>query len=188
MNCLRAMPVCSLVNDKGIESTFYKAPRPSARVLTLSHAPTPKQEARRHLRAEPHSSNLRKAVKIAGKKLRKVRKAAVPSFFLETRSREGDQAGFYKHLKTMSLEVKRDGSPAYVKDENGVLLKEVELIRDDGSGGCTLSSTPSHRGLTRTSQKALTSGPNHAARSSAHDAGADRRHSLVGERNGCRNG
>ncbi|CAM9182049.1 unnamed protein product, partial [Ascophyllum nodosum] len=26
-----------------IESTFYKAPRPSARVLTLSHAPTPKQ-------------------------------------------------------------------------------------------------------------------------------------------------
>ena len=43
MNCLRAMPVCSLVNDKGIESTFYKAPRPSARVLTLSHAPTPKQ-------------------------------------------------------------------------------------------------------------------------------------------------
>ena len=44
MNCLRAMPVCSLVNDKGIESTFYKAPRPSARVLTLSHAPTPKHD------------------------------------------------------------------------------------------------------------------------------------------------
>ena len=45
-NCLRALPVCSLVNDKGIESTFYKAPRPSARVLTLSHAPTPKQKIR----------------------------------------------------------------------------------------------------------------------------------------------
>ena len=44
MNCLRAMPVCSLVNDKGIESTFYKAPRPSARVLTLSHVPTPKHK------------------------------------------------------------------------------------------------------------------------------------------------
>ena len=44
MNCLRAMPVCLLVNDKGIESTFYKAPRPSARVLTLSHAPTPKHD------------------------------------------------------------------------------------------------------------------------------------------------
>ena len=42
-NCLRALPVCLLFNDKGIESTFYKAPRPSARVLTLSHAPTPKQ-------------------------------------------------------------------------------------------------------------------------------------------------
>ena len=44
MNCLRAMPVCLLVNDKGIESTFYKTPRPSARVLTLSHAPTPKHD------------------------------------------------------------------------------------------------------------------------------------------------
>ena len=60
-----------------------------------------KEEARRHLRAESHSSNLRKAVKMAGKSLRKVRKAAVLSFVwdfvrkLETRRREGDQAGFY---------------------------------------------------------------------------------------------
>ena len=42
-NCVRALPVCSLVNGKGIESTLYKAPRPSARVLTLSHAPTSRQ-------------------------------------------------------------------------------------------------------------------------------------------------
>ena len=40
-----------------------------------------REEARRHLRAEPHNSNLRKAVKMAGKKLRKVRKAAVLIFF-----------------------------------------------------------------------------------------------------------
>ena len=49
---------------------------------------------------------------------------------LETRTREGDQAGFYKHLKTMNLEGKRDRSSAYVKDENGVLLRDVELIRE----------------------------------------------------------
>ena len=49
---------------------------------------------------------------------------------LETRSREGDQAGFYKHLKTINLEGKRDRSSAYVKDENGVLLRDVELIRE----------------------------------------------------------
>ena len=54
-----------------------------------------REEAKRHLRAEPHNSNLRKAVEMAGKKLRKVRKAAVLSFFwdfvrkLETRTREG---------------------------------------------------------------------------------------------------
>ena len=95
-----------------------------------------REEARRHLRAEPHNSNFQKAVKMAGKKLRKVRKAAVLSFFwdfvrkLETRTREGDQANFYKHLKTMNLEGRRDRSSAYVKDENGVLLRDVEVIRE----------------------------------------------------------
>ena len=95
----------------------------------------PRKEARRHLRAEHHNSNLRKAAK-AEKKLRKVRKAAVPIFFwdfvrkLETRTREGDQAGFYKHLKTMDLERKRDLNSVYVKDENGVLLRDVQLIRE----------------------------------------------------------
>ena len=69
-------------------------------------------EARRHLHAEPHNSSLRKVMNMAGKKLRKVRKAAVLSFFwdfvhkLETRTRERDQAGSYKHLKTMNLEGK----------------------------------------------------------------------------------
>ena len=56
-----------------------------------------REEVRRHLRAEPHTSNLRKVVKMAGKKLRKVRKAAVLSFFWDlvrkfaTRTREGDR-------------------------------------------------------------------------------------------------
>ena len=48
----------------------------------------------------------------------KVYKAFVLSFLsdfvrkLETCAREGDQAGFYKHLKTMNLEGKRDRSTA----------------------------------------------------------------------------
>ena len=70
------------------------------------------------------------------KNLRKVRKAAVLSFFwdfvrkLETRAREGDQAGFYKYLRTMNLEGKRDRSSAYVKDEDGVLLRDVGFIHE----------------------------------------------------------
>ena len=48
---------------------------------------------------------------------------------LETRTRVGDQVGFYKHLKTMNLEGKRDRSSAYVKDKNGVLVRDVKLIR-----------------------------------------------------------
>ena len=95
-----------------------------------------REEAIRHLRADPHSSNLRKAAKMAGKNVRKVRKAAVLSIFwdfvckLETRTREGDQAGFCKHHKKMNLERKRDRSSTYVKDENGVLPRDAELIRE----------------------------------------------------------
>ena len=59
-----------------------------------------REEIRRLPRAKPHNSNIRKAVKMAGKKLRKARKATVLSFLwdfvrkLETRTLEGDQAGF----------------------------------------------------------------------------------------------
>ena len=49
---------------------------------------------------------------------------------LETRNREGDQAGFYKHLTTRNLGENRERSSAYVKHENGVLLRDVELIRE----------------------------------------------------------
>ena len=47
-----------------------------------------------------------------------------------TRTREGNQAGFYKHVMTMNPEEKRDRSSAYIKDENGVPLRGVELIRE----------------------------------------------------------
>ena len=86
-----------------------------------------REGTRRRLRAEPHDSNLRKAVKMAGKNLRKVRRVAVPSFFwafvlkLETRVREGDQAGLYNHLKTMNLGGNRDRSSAYIKYEESIL-------------------------------------------------------------------
>ena len=73
---------------------------------------------------------------MAGKNIREVRKSAVLNIFwdfvrkLETRTREDDQAGFYKHIKTMNLEGKLDRSPAYVKKENDVLLRDIEPIRE----------------------------------------------------------
>ena len=63
---------------------------------------------------------------MAGKNLEKVRKTAVLSFFwahvrkLEARVREGDQAGFYKHLKTMNMEGKRDCSSQFMKTSTAV--------------------------------------------------------------------
>ena len=90
-----------------------------------------KEKTRSRLDAEPHHSNFRKARKMVGKNLLKVRKAAVLSFFwafdrkLDTRAREGDQADLYKHLRTVNLEGKRDRSSAHIKDENGILLRDV---------------------------------------------------------------
>ena len=58
-----------------------------------------RKEARGRLRADPNNGILRKAVKVAGKNLEKVRKTAVLSFFwahvrkLEARVRKSDHAG-----------------------------------------------------------------------------------------------
>ena len=88
-----------------------------------------REEARSRLRAKPHNNNHRKTVKMPGKNLRKVCKAAVLSFFwafvhkLETHFLKGDQAGLYKNLRAMNLEGKRDSSLAYMKDEHGRLLR-----------------------------------------------------------------
>ena len=83
-----------------------------------------------------NNSNLRKAVKLAGKKLWKVFKASVSSFFwafvrkLQTRGRHGDQAGLYKHRKAMTLKGTQGSSLVYINDEDGILLSDVELIRE----------------------------------------------------------
>ena len=64
-----------------------------------------REETKRHLRAEAHNSNLRKAMKMTGTYLRKVRKAPVLSLFwdfvrkLGTSTQEGDQAGFTSTLR-----------------------------------------------------------------------------------------
>ena len=95
-----------------------------------------REDAKRHLSANTHNSNIRKSVKMAGHNLQKVCKAAALSFFwdcvhtLEARSREGDQAGFYNHLKTMNLGGKRDPSSAYINDGDILLLRDVQLIRE----------------------------------------------------------
>ena len=90
-----------------------------------------REEARRHLRAKPHHSNLRRAVKMAWENLLEGAQGCSAELRLEIcpQTREDDQAGFYKHVKTMNLEGKRDRSSAYVKYENGVLLRDDELIR-----------------------------------------------------------
>ena len=49
---------------------------------------------------------------------------------LEESVREGDQAGFYRCLKTMNLEGKRNHNSQLIKGEHGSLLRDVEVIRE----------------------------------------------------------
>ena len=44
--------------------------------------------------------------------------------------REGDQIGFYEHLKRMELEGERMFNSQYIRDEEGRLLRNVSLIRE----------------------------------------------------------
>ena len=72
-----------------------------------------REDARTRLRANPSDTNLRKALKTATIQLKPARTDGVQRFFeeyvsqLQGRIREGDQFGFYKHLKGMNVEGKR---------------------------------------------------------------------------------
>ena len=64
---------------------------------------------------------------MAGKNLRKVHKAAVNT---RSKRRPGRPLQECKDLKTTSLEGKVERSSAYIKDEESILLRDVELIHE----------------------------------------------------------
>ena len=94
-----------------------------------------REDARTRLRVNPSDKNLRKALKAATKQL-KCARADVQRFFgeyvsqLEGRIREGDQFGFYKHLKGMDVKGKMTYNSQYIRDEEGRLLRDIGLIRE----------------------------------------------------------
>ena len=49
---------------------------------------------------------------------------------LEKRSREGDQAGFYKQMKGLDVEGKRSFASQSIQDEDGKLLRDPTLISE----------------------------------------------------------
>lgn len=88
------------------------------------------------LRVNANNGFFQKATKKAGKNNKKTRKATVLSFFeapvrkLKARVPEGDQSGFYEHLKAMNLEGAWDRSSHIIKHKDCELLEDVELIRE----------------------------------------------------------
>ena len=92
-----------------------------------------REAARELLRTDQGNSNLRRTLKAAEKRLKRVRFEAVQILFeefvsqLEVRIKDGDQTSFYKHLNGMDLEGRRSCSVQYMKDEEGKLLRDKEL-------------------------------------------------------------
>ena len=92
--------------------------------------------ARELLSADPSNGNLRKPVKAAGKRLKRVRIEAVQRFLMEfdsqlgVRSKDGDQSGVFKHPNGMDFEGKKSCSSHYIKDTESRLPRDMEFIRD----------------------------------------------------------
>ena len=126
----------------------------------MKEASQQRDKAKRSLCVYPNNGIPRKAVKTAGRNLEKVRKTAVLSFFwvhvrkLEASVRGGDHAGFYRRLKTMNLERKRDHNSQFIEDEHGSLLRDVEPDPNIAKGleqrpeNTTLGNQPTMQKLT----------------------------------------
>ena len=101
-------------------------------------------------RADPGNSNLKRTLKAAQKRLKRVRCEAIQRSSrnslsqLEVCIKDGNQAGFYKQLKGMDLEGSRSCSVQYIKDEEGRLLRDSFVI-----GGCSGSALYSIRSRQR---------------------------------------
>ncbi|CAB1104154.1 unnamed protein product [Ectocarpus sp. CCAP 1310/34] len=80
-------------------------------------------------------TTLKAKLKAARKKRSSARWRALEKFFegyvrqLEKKSREGDQAGFYRHLKMIDVEGKRPLTSQNIKDEDGKVLRDPTLTR-----------------------------------------------------------
>ena len=126
-----------------------------------THTAWQEREAARELfRVDPGDSNLRRTLKAAGNAVKRVKFEAVRIFFeevvsqLEARINDGDQAGFYKHLKGVNLEGRRSCGVQYIKDEQGRLYFETwDSFTIGGYSGSTLYSILSRQRSTLTSPK-----------------------------------
>ena len=87
-----------------------------------------------NLKADNKDTERRKAVRRACKTVKKARTVAVTRFFerfvqkMEEQLRRRDQRGFFQHLKSMEAEETRKVESQYIRDEDGRLLRDKDLI------------------------------------------------------------
>ena len=95
-----------------------------------------RENPRKRVHSAPNDRGLRRVLKATTKQLKRTRAEAVQRFFkyyvsqLDGHSREGNQFGFYKHLKGVDVKAKRTCGSQYIKDEKGRLPGNNALIRE----------------------------------------------------------
>ena len=88
------------------------------------------------LKTDTRDAQLRRAVRKACNRLKRVRSAAVVRFFerhvveLEKQLRMGDQHGFFQNIKSVQLEETKKVESQCVRDEGGRLLRDTGRIRE----------------------------------------------------------
>ena len=94
-----------------------------------------REDARTQVSSAPNDRGLRRALRATIKQLNRTRAAAAQRFSedyvseIGGRIREGDQFGFYEHLKGIDVEGKWSLDSQYIKDDEGRLLQDSALIR-----------------------------------------------------------
>ena len=92
------------------------------------------KEARQQSRGSPGNRELKRRVSKALNKRDRVREKALEAFFeehvrkLHKHRRGRDQAGFYEHMKGMTVETRRPVTSQNIKAKDGKVLREASLI------------------------------------------------------------
>ena len=87
-----------------------------------------------NIKADTKDTEPRKAVRRACKTVKKMRAVAITRFFeryvqkMEEQLRRRDQRGFFQHLKSMEVEETRKVESRCIRDEDGRILRDKDLI------------------------------------------------------------
>ncbi|CAB1099912.1 unnamed protein product [Ectocarpus sp. CCAP 1310/34] len=126
---MKAQDLAQILDSMHLVSAQHLKP------IQYPHSKAAQQQLRGASKNSAFEATLEAMLKAARKKRSIARWRALETFFegyvrqLEKKRREGDQAGFYRHLMMIDVEGKRSFISQNIKDEDGNVLRDPTFIR-----------------------------------------------------------